>query len=109
MIIQAEPVSKRRRQHAGASGRSNQSEVFEGYIYNFGKCPLVDHKVDFEIFHRRIQEFFDGWRESMNLIDEENVPLTQTGENTHQIAGSLQRRSGTRKNLGLHFIGNNMG
>ncbi len=65
--------------------------------------PLADAHVHSEVFHRGIEELFQRRAQPVNLVDEENVAGAQRREETDEIAGPLQHRSGGRSQLDTHL------
>ena len=45
-----------------------------------------------EIFHGRIDEFFDDSGQAVNLVDKEHVAGLQVGEDAHQITAAVASR-----------------
>ena len=54
----------------------------------------VDGEVDFEIFHRRVNEFFDGGTEPVNFVYKKNVACVYIAEQSHDVACFDQCRAG---------------
>jgi len=59
----SEAGAKRRGDKSGARGGADQSEMIEMKGMDAGARALADNEVHAKIFHRRIENFFDGgWR-----------------------------------------------
>jgi hypothetical protein len=52
-----------------------------------------DHNVELEVLHRRIEDLFDRSSQTMNLIDEEHIALTEIANDCSKIACSFYRRN----------------
>jgi hypothetical protein len=69
---------------------------------------FFDHEVDAEILHRRIKKFLDGAGQPVDLIDEQDVPRLQVGEDTHEIPTALQRWAGGGDDVRVHLMRNHV-
>ena len=67
------------------------AKTFAGDVFVTDKGEIVYSIPEYEII-----------KQDQN--DKQNVPLLKRGQNSHQITGALQRRSGCGINLGTHFI-----
>ena len=68
-----EAVAQRRRQETRARRRPDQCKFWQVEPNRASRRALADQEIELEIFHRRIEDLFDGGREAMYLIDEEHV------------------------------------
>src|SRR5262249_44999399 len=59
---------------------------------------FADNEVELEILHRRIEHFLDRRTQTMDLVDEQDVPLFEIGQKCGEIAGlgDHRPRSGTK-------------
>ena len=69
---------------------------------------LVDHNIDFVVFHRRIQVLLDDPVHAVDLIDEQNVSFAQCGQDPDQIDGALQHRTGSGVQAHSQLVGDDM-
>src|SRR5690606_3364219 len=76
----AEPVAQGIGEHAGTGGGAHQGEGLQVDLHAAGGRPFADHDVDLEIFHGRVEDFFDHGRQPGNFVDEEEVVRFQVGE-----------------------------
>src|SRR3546814_10524653 len=51
-----------------------------------------DDQVELEILHRRIEDLLHLARQSVDLVDEENVSAVEIGEDGGEVAAALDRR-----------------
>ena len=105
----AEPRAQRRREQAGARRRANQRELLQRHLHRPRARSLADHDVEFVVLHRRIQDFFDGRRQTMDLVDEENLVLLEIREHRGQIARLLDDRPGCRAHRHAQLVANDVG
>ena len=73
-----------------------------------GRGPFADHDVQLEIFHGRIQHFFDDGRKTVDLVDEQDVAGLQVGQQRGEIAGTLEHRPGSTLDGNAHFLGDDI-
>ena len=105
----AEPIPERRREHPGAGSRSHQGKPLKRNLESLRVSTLVEHEIDLEVFHRGVEELLDYLGEAVNLIDKEDIPNLQAGENSHHILGAFQRRTGCGDNVRTHRAGDDVG
>ena len=65
-------------------GRSSLSDPRGG--------TLSDHDVDLAVLHRRVEDLLDGRVQAMDLVDEEDVPRLQVGQQGREVAAALDHR-----------------
>ena len=53
----------------------------------------VQADIDLEVFHRRVDELFDGDWEPMDLVDEQDIAGLQPSQHRDQIGSPRQRRA----------------
>jgi len=94
---------------AGAGGGADEGEGLEGDVDGFGVHAAIDGEIDAEIFHGGVDEFLDDSREAMDLVDKEDVAALEVGEDAHEVAGSGEGGSGAGFEVGLHFVGDDVG
>ena len=49
--------------------------------------PLADHHVEREVLHGRIEDLLDRVVEAVDLVDEQDVPLVEVGQDRGEVAG----------------------
>src|SRR5262249_27060488 len=52
--------------------------------------PLPDHEVELEVLHRRIEDLLDDVVETVDLVDEEDLPALEVREDRREIARPLE-------------------
>jgi len=104
----SETVAQRSGDQADPGGGAHQAEAFEPEAVAAGVNPLVEDKIDGEILHRRVQQFFHRPRNSMDFVDEKNVVFFQVGEDTDQIPALFERRPGGDRQVSPGFVGDDM-
>ena len=105
----AEAVTQRIGQHAGAGSGAHQREGLQVQLDAARGGALADHDVDLEILQRRVQDFLDHGRQAVDLVDEQDVVLFQVGQQRCQVAGTLQHRAGGLAQLHSHFMRDDVG
>ena len=73
--LQREATSHRSGQQTDSGGRSDECETWNLQANAASIRPLVDHDIDSEILHSRIQVFLHGLWQAVDFVDEENVTL----------------------------------
>ena len=69
---------------------------------------LIEDKVDREIFHGGIEEFFDRLGGTVNFVDKEDVAVFQMGEHADQIPPLLKSRPRSHRERTAGFIGDDV-
>src|SRR5439155_7885037 len=64
---------------------------------------VARHDVDLKGFDRGIEALFDGGREAMNLVDEEDIVGFELGEEPRERAFVLDRRAARRVERHAHL------
>ena len=75
---------------------------------NAGAGTLTDDEVDAKIFHRRIENFFDGGLQTMNFVEEENLFSVERSENSGEVAFTFEQRAGACFDRDVQFVGDNL-
>ena len=104
-VDHAEARPQRRRNQPGASRRADQREAPQIQPMRARAWALADDDVEFEVLHRRIEDFFDVGLKPMNLVDEENVADFEIRQNRREVALELDQRTGRRAEPRAHFVG----
>ncbi len=76
----AETVAQGGTEGAGAGGGANDSEAWQIEADGFGAGAFAEHDIEAEVFHGGVHDFFDGFGEAMDFVDEEDVAVGQVGE-----------------------------
>ena len=64
---------------------------FKGRLMVSRRHALAENDVDPEVFHHRVDEFFDGGGEPMNFIDEEDGPFSGVGQERQHVLLFVER------------------
>ncbi len=103
---------------AGAQGRSNESgagggadkrEMIEMKGMDARAGTLADDKVNAEIFHGGIEDFFDGGLQPVNFIKKENFLFFKGGEDGREVTFAFKERAGTGLDGHIEFVGDDLG
>ena len=94
MLAHLEAVSQRAGEHASAGCGADQREWLEGHVDRAGIDAITEDKVSAEVLHRRVKVFFDRRRQSMDLVDEEDLSRLQVGEVGQEVLGCLEPGAG---------------
>ena len=70
---------------------------------------LVQHDVDRVVLHRAVEIFLDGLRETVDLVDEDNVAGLKRGEEAREIAGLGDDGTGGRLHVDAHRLTEDVG
>src|SRR5215469_11270751 len=104
----AETRTQRRGDETSAGGRSEQSEVIQMKGMDAGARALADHQIDAEIFHGRIENFFDGGLQAMNFVKKEDFAGFERSENRGKVAFAFEKRAGTGFDGDIQFVGDDL-
>ena len=105
VVLDAEAVSERRREQAGAGGRPDQGERVHVQLDGPRRRPLPDDDVHLVVFHRRVQNLLDGPGQPMDLVNEQDAAVFQVGQDGDQVAGPLDGRAGRGAQGRAHLVG----
>ena len=104
MLVHAEPLAERAREHAAASRRSDDREFLEGKIDGARRHSLAQHDVDPEVFHHRVDEFLDRAGQSMDLVDEEDRAFGGVGQEGHDVHLLVEGRAARDVELDAQLV-----
>jgi hypothetical protein len=92
----AEARPQGRGQQAHPRRGADQREGRQRVLHGAGRRPLADDEVEVTVFHGRVERLFHDRRETMDLVDEQDVPEIQVGEQRGEVAGLLDRGTARR-------------
>src|SRR5580692_11148344 len=95
----AETIAQRGGEKPGASRGTDQGEPGEVDLHGARRRPGADDEVELEILHRRIENFFDRWVQTVNLVDEQHIPRLEIGELPSEIARLADDGAGGRMEI----------
>src|SRR2546429_5889965 len=96
MKVDSKPSTQRRRDQSGPSGRTNQGEFRQ---FQFDRtCPrsLTNQQIETEIFHRRIELFFEGRQQTMDFINEKYVAFLKIRKQRRNVSSLFNGGAGSR-------------
>ncbi len=88
-----EAIAQRAADPPGARRRADDGERLEGEAERARRGPLADHHVEGVVLHRRVEDLLDRPVEAVDLVDEQDVPLVERGQDRGQVPGPLDRRA----------------
>ena len=91
---QAEAAAEGRRQQAFPRRRPDQGEAGQVDADAARPRALVDHDVDDELLHRRVEVLLDGRREAVDLVDEQHVAGLEVREEAREVGRLLEHGRG---------------
>src|SRR5437764_897573 len=91
-----EPRTERSGDQSCTSGGSDQGEMIQMKRMNAGARALADHEVHTKIFHRGIENFFDGGLQAVNFVEKKYFAQFQRSQNRGQVTFALEQRPGAR-------------
>ena len=100
-----EAVAERAGQHTRTRRRAYQRKLFEGQAYAARHRSFAGHEIQRKVLHRGIKHFLDVAVETVYLVNEEDVPFFQIGEDGGKVCGTLNRRAGRHPYLRSEFVG----
>ena len=62
-----------------------------------------------KVLHRRIQQLLHHSRQTMDLVDEEDIVLIEVGQDPHQIPATLDGRTRRGHQIRAHLVGDHAG
>ena len=92
-----EAVAQRSREQAGARRRADERERRHLQRERPRRGALSDDDVEPEVLQRRVEHLFDGAREPVDLVDEQDVARLERGQDRGHVALPLQRRPRTQR------------
>ena len=82
--------------------------MLQWQLYRPRGWALANNQVKFKVLHCRIQKLLNHVVESMDFVNEEDIPFFKVGQNSGQVTGPLNDRSGCRSNRDVHFTRNDI-
>ena len=109
--VEVEPLdhpetrAHRFREQPEAGRGAHQGEALDLHGDGARGRSVGEPDLDAEILHGGVEELLDDGPQPMDLVDEEDVPGVQVGEDAHQVARLLQHRPGGHLDPDPHFRG----
>ena len=103
-----EPGTERRGKQSLPCGGADERETGQIQADRAGARSLIDHDVDEKIFHGAVKIFLHSGIEAVDLVDEEDIALLQTGQQSGEIARFFDDRSAAGLDIGAFFVGDDV-
>ena len=104
----AEAGAERGAEKARAGGGTDQRKAGKIEADGAGGGALIDDDIDPKIFDGGIEVLFDHFGEAVDFVDEENVALLQSGEETGEVTCFFDGGTGGGADGGVHFGSKNV-
>src|SRR5690606_30737690 len=99
---------KRRREQSGACRSTNKRERIQSYLDRSRVGSGIEHNVNPEVFHRRVQIFLNDGIQAMNLIDKEYIVWLQVRQQTGEVTRFIKDRPRSYFDVRLELVGYDM-
>ena len=96
-------------EQAGAGRGPDQRKARNRQADAAGVGALVDHDIEPEVFHRRVEILLDGFGDAVDFVDKENVAFLETGKQAREIAGFFDDRAGSDAHGFAQFVAEDKG
>ena len=106
--VDAEAGAQRGGEHAAAGGGADEGEGLEVQLHTAGRRTGLDHDVDAEVLHRRVEVLLHHGRKAVDFVDEKHVVGLQRGEQSSQVAGLVEHRTGGGFNAHTQLVGDDV-
>ena len=91
---QTEAVAQWPGDESGAGGGADKGEPRQIQTDRTSRRTFAQHDVELEVLHRGIKDLFDRATEAMDLVDEQDIALTEPGEERGEITRPFECRTG---------------
>ena len=78
--LQRKAAAERGGEQAGTGGCADERELREVEAYAARVRALINHDVDTEVLHRRVEKLLDRFWDTVDLVDEEQVAFLEARE-----------------------------
>ena len=109
MQLDSEPSPQRGGDQSRSRCRADQGKRLEGDVDGFGVHAAIDGEVDAEVLHGGVDKLLDDGGQSVDFVDEEDVAGLEVGEDAHEVGRPDQCRAGGGFEVGVHFVGDDVG
>ena len=92
-------------EQACAGGGADEREGFALDLHRARGEARVDGDVDAEVFHRGVDELFDGDGEAVDFVDEEDVAVAKACEGGDEVGASGEGGAAGDLDFAAHFLG----
>ena len=104
----AKAGAKRRGDKPGASGGADESEMTEMEGMDARARSLANHQVDAKIFHRGVENFFDGGLKAMDFVEKKYLARLEGRKDGGEVALAFEKRAGAGLDGNIEFVGDNL-
>ena len=94
---------------AGAGGCTDEGEAGEIQADGASGRALVDNDIDPEVLNGGVEILFDDFGQAVNFIDEEDISLLKSSEETGKVTCFFDRGTRGGANGGIHFRAQDVG
>ena len=108
-VADAEAVAQRGRQQPGAGRRPDQGERRQRQGHGAGAGALAEHHRQLVVLHRRVEGLLDRAAEPVDLVDEEDAPRLERGQERGDVGLALERRPRGLDQRHPHLGGDDVG
>ena len=105
----AETVAQRTGELPGAGRGADEREARQVDADALGRRAFADHDIEREVLERRVEHLLDLAGQAVDLINKEDVPLLQVGQQRGQVAGLFDGRAGGDAHLHAHLLRDDAG
>jgi hypothetical protein len=104
----AETRTQWRGNQPGARGGADQREAIQLEWMDARPGPLSDHQVDPVVFHRGIENLFDRWKQTMNLVQKKHFARFERSDDGGQVSFALEQRPGAGLDADPQLVRDNL-
>ena len=109
MMDDSEALPERRGQQAHARRGADQRESRELQADGSRAGSAANDEIEREVLHRRVEDLLERPSESVDLIDEQDVPGLEICDDRRQVPRPLDGRPRGDANLATHLPGDDVG
>ncbi len=110
-VVEIQAIRRRRSgparvpsQHRQAGGGADDGERRQLQSDRARAGPLADHDVEREVLHRRIEHFFDGASQAVDLVDEQHVAGCRLVRIAARSPAAFDGRTGGDLQVDAHLV-----
>jgi hypothetical protein len=96
-------------EEADSGGGADEGEGFKSELEGPGVGATIQDDIYPEILHGAVEEFFHGWVEAMDFVDEEHIAFFEAGEDAGEVSGALECGAAGGDEVSPHLAGDDVG
>src|ERR671924_1001372 len=104
-----EPLPQRERDPAGTRRGADEREPRQVKADAARAWPLAEDDVELEVLERGVEHLLHRAGHPVDLVDEQDVPLLEVGEDRREVAGPIERRSRRGAEPDAELVGEDAG